>query len=225
MRRRRGVRLVILVPALAIQSAWAGDSPDGDRCRPDGEHAVVRVVFEDRPIQYDRGRTRDELRNMAGKWSSPYHQIMGLTQAVPQTRLEVAPRVTASGADGTGGVCVAPDVTVHLGFEVFTIFLARDIGSDCRSRIVEDHEAEHANTWRNYYRAGARLMETRLKSLFDTPLHYRSAVEMREKLLPELRQTVAELAASIHASAAEAQRQIDSPSSYQFEANRLRACP
>ncbi len=159
---------------------------------------------------------------MSGSHSNPYHSVLGLTHVVPSANLTVTPNILA---DANGNLCVVPSLKLKLGFSEFEVHLAREISDPCRLRIVESHENEHVEVWRNDFRIGGRLLETALRKQLAIPAYFVNPGEAADETRRRVDQVVGVWLRSIHDGAMAANQQIDSPASYQFEEARMRSCP
>ena len=145
-----------------------------------------------------------------------------LTRAEPAVTLVHTATVLA---EANGRVCAVPAVTLTLGFAVLQVHLARELGDACRRAIVDAHEQEHVAVWRDHFRAGARLLQPRLQSQLGSAEVFNNATEARELLGQRVDGLVAPLLRGLREGIDAAQREIDSPGSYQAVTNRMRACP
>lgn len=183
--------------------------------------AQVQVVFEDRPVSRNERLNIAELKRLSGGAGHPYH-VLGITYAEPQARLTMQ---VESLTDVDGRVCAAPSVLLRVGFSEFTVYLARDVGSACRRQVVDEHEQEHVAAWRDHYRAGARLVEARLRDSLRGPIYFAHQAERQMLLRPHIDGLVAPLLEQLREGVNARQRQIDSPASYLRSEQRLRSCP
>lgn len=211
---------ILLAMAAAATCTLAQDADE--RCRALAETATVAVVFEDLPITWDTRHRPDELERLHGPASQPNHLVLGLTIARPTARMRVEHR---SLVVGPNRACVAGSVVLTLSFSELKVYLASNLASPCRRRVVEEHELEHVRIWRQHLRVGARMLEPILQKQLASPLY----VEQREQAEPALRAhleaTVAPLVQQLTAVTAAAQREIDTPESYRTAEARFRACP
>ncbi len=182
----------------------------------------MRVVFEDRVVTYDKHHDSAALGRRAGAAANRHHSVLGLTHATAQSRLEVNARALV---DVDGRVCAAPDIALHLGFSKISVSLARELTTDCRRRIVDAHEQQHVAIWRNHYRAGAQLIETRLRQGPPRPLYFASRQAMQHGLSAQIKARIAPLLARLDAGVSAAHASIDSPASYREVESRMRNCP
>jgi hypothetical protein len=220
---RNPLRCMVLPLTLLLTPAAASANPGfEDRCASLVAEAKVSVVFEDKPAARDDSRSLTELKGLSGSGPNAHHNVLGLTHALPSARLDVIPHMLA---DETGRTCVVPSLNLKLGLSEFQVYLARELKDPCRRRIVEEHENEHANVWRNHLRAGARLLESALRGGLAKPIYFRSREEVRSDLQHRIDELVNPLLQKLKDGVVVANRQIDSPASYQFEENRMRACP
>ena len=198
---------------------------DGDfvlRCEALAIQARVTVDFEDRPITRDDTRSREQLRNLSQKAGTANHSVYGLTYA--QARMAYALRSTAlTGPDGA--MCVVPSLKVTVGLQDLTVYLARELTQPCRRAIVEAHEQEHVAVWRSHLRAGARLLEPVLRDVLARPFYFASMAQAQSGLRQQIDAALAPLTQNLHDGIALANRDIDSPASYQAASQRLNACP
>jgi hypothetical protein len=225
VRRTMLLRRAHFLPAvcgLVAVQAFAADADFVQRCEAVAAQARVSVVFEDRPITRDDTRTREQLRNLSQRGGSANHHVYGLTYA--QARMGYEMRSTAL-ADPAGGVCVVPSLTVTLGLSDLTVYLARELVHPCRRAIVDAHEQEHVAVWRTHLRAGARLLEPVLREALARPFHFTSMADAQTGLRQQIDATLAPLTGDLQQGILQANRDIDSPASYQAASRRLNACP
>ncbi|TVO59854.1 hypothetical protein [Denitromonas ohlonensis] len=216
------VRCATLAACLTALPASAASPDFAARCNALAAAANVRVVFEDHPVAYDNRHDTAALGRRSGAAASRNHSVLGVTHATPQSRLEVTARALV---DTDGRVCAAPDITLHLGFSEMTVSLARELSTDCQRRVVGAHEQQHVAIWRNHYRAGARLIETRLRQGPPKPLYFASRQAMQRGLSVQIKARVAPWLARLDAGVGAAHASIDSPASYREVESRMRACP
>lgn len=219
-----------LTALLWVPQAMAQPNPPASfeaRCEQLAREAKIQAVFEDKPATRDNSRSLEELKRLllsskAAAASNPYHRVLGLTHAEPSSRLDLTSR---SLTDTDGRMCATPSLTLTLGFSELKVYIAKETTNDCRRRIIEEHENEHVNAWRNHLRIGARLLTPVLQKQLAQPMYFDKSVDIK----PILQQRVEDLLdfqlARLMGGIGSAHNQIDSPTSYQFEENRLRACP
>ena len=213
----------VLLTLLAASGAAAGSNVGFEsRCMRLGTEAKVSVAFEDKPPTRIDSRSLSELKGLSGARLNPHHNILGLTHAVPSASLKLTPNMLV---DGNGVACVVPSLVLTLGFAEFEVYLAKELKDPCRRRIVEEHENEHAAVRRNHWRAGARLLETALRNALAKPSYSSNQDEAVNEMTCRVNDAVGPLLRQLKDGAIAANQQIDSPASYQFEANRMRACP
>lgn len=186
------------------------------------DQARITVAFEDAAVLRDNNRTLEELKNLSRQTSGPHHQVFGLTQAQAGTRYAVR---VATLTDAQGRVCAAPSLEVTIAVKGLTVYLARELTNPCKRAIVDEHEMEHVAVWRNHLRAGARLLEPILREQLREPLLFASAQEMQVGLRARVDAVLSPLLRQLQDGIAQANREIDSPQSYQATARRLDACP
>jgi hypothetical protein len=189
--------------------------------------AKIQAVFEDKPATRDNSRGLDELKRLlqsskAATGGNPYHRVLGLTHAEPSSRLELTSRALT---DTSGRQCAVPSLTLTLGFTELKVYIAKETTNDCRRRIIEEHENEHVNAWRNHLRIGARLLTPVLQKQLAQPMYFDKAVDIKPILQQRVEDLIDFQLARLMGGIGAAHNQIDSPTSYQFEENRLRACP
>lgn len=205
-----------------MAQARAADAGFAQRCEALAIQARVSVEFEDRPITRDDTRSREQLRNLSQRGGVANHSVYGLTYA--QARMAYALRSTAlTGPDGA--ICVVPSLTVTVGLGDLTVYLARELTEPCRRAIVEAHEQEHVAVWRTHLRAGARLLEPVLRDTLARPFHFASMADAQTGLRQQIDAALAPLTRNLHEGIVLANRDIDSPASYQAASQRLNACP
>jgi len=180
------------------------------------------VVFEDAVITRDNTRNLEQLKNLSRSSSGPYHQIFGLTRA--QAGARQAWRVALL-TDPDGTVCAVPSMVLTLSVQDLTVYLARELTNACRRAIVDEHEMEHVGIWRSHLRVGARLLEPALRDNFARASYFASADAAQATLRSRFDAVLAPLLGNLQDGIVLANRQIDSPQSYQASAQRLQACP
>lgn len=215
-------RGIILLTGMAIPPASAAAPDFAHRCNALAAAARTQVVFTDRPVAYDNRLDTVALGRRAGAAASRHHSVLGLTHAAPASRVEVTARALV---DTDGRVCAAPDIVLHLSFSHMTVSLARELSTDCQRRVVGAHEQQHVAIWRNHYRAGARLIETRLRQQPAPPLYFPSQQAMQHALSARVNARIAPLLDQLHAGIGAAHASIDSPAAYREVERQMRACP
>lgn len=225
------IDLLLTLLALLMTSLANAQSPVGatfeSRCELLAKESKIQTTFEDKPITRDNNRTLDELKRLSqsGKTttaSNPYHRVLGLIHAEPSSRLDLSSQALT---DTTGRVCAVPSLMLTLGFRELTVYIARETTNDCRRRIIEEHENEHVNAWRNHLRIGSRLLTPVLQKQLAQPMYFEKSVDFKPILQQRVEDLVDFQLARLMGGIGSAHNQIDSPNSYQFEENRLRACP
>lgn len=191
-------------------------------CEKLAAEAVIRVVFEDRPVARDDSQGLDVLKRLSGSGTNAYHNVLGLTHAEPTASLDLAPRVVS---DSDGRACAVPSLTLKLGFSSMQIYLARELKDACRRRIVDEHEQEHVAVWRNHLRAGARMLEVLLRGKLGRPAYFRNPAEAEQGLPRRVNELIAPLLKDLKDGIGASQQQIDSAASYQYVEGQMRACP
>lgn len=215
-------RGIILLTGMAIPPASAAAPDFAHRCNALAAAARTQVVFTDRPVAYDNRLDTIALGRRAGAAASRHHSVLGLTHATPASRVEVTARALV---DTDGRVCAAPDIVLHLSFSHMTVSLARELSTDCQRRVVGAHEQQHVAIWRNHYRAGARLIEARLRQQPAPPLYFPSQQAMQHALSARVNARIAPLLDQLHAGIGAAHASIDSPAAYREVERQMRACP
>lgn len=215
-------RGIILLTGMAIPPASAAAPDFAHRCNALAAAARTQVVFTDRPVAYDNRLDTVALGRRAGAAASRHHSVLGLTHAAPASRVEVTARALV---DTDGRVCAAPDIVLHLSFSHMTVSLARELSTDCQRRVVGAHEQQHVAIWRNHYRAGARLIEARLRQQPAPPLYFPSQQAMQHALSARVNARIAPLLDQLHAGIGAAHASIDSPAAYREVERQMRACP
>jgi hypothetical protein len=206
---------------LASLVAHAGASFD-ERCEKLAAEASISVVFEDKPVTRDDTSKVDELTRLAGSGVNRFHNVLGITHAVPSASMALATRFLN---DGEGGTCAVPSAIVKIGFSSLEVRLAQELTNPCRRQIVDEHEQEHVTAWRNHLRIGARLLTTRLNSTYARPDYFRSPADAEQLLRERIERDVSAALKELHEGIMNAHQQIDSPGSYRNVENRMRACP
>lgn len=217
---RLALLLAGLLACTAAQRAAAQDFDE--RCRALAETATVAVVFEDAPITWDTRYRPEEIERMNGKAAHPNHLVLGMTVGRPTARMKVEHRSLALPG---GRSCVAGSVLLTLGFSDLRVYLASNLTSPCRRRIVEEHELEHVRIWRQHLRVGARMLESVLQKQLAAPLYVDDREQVEAALRQHLSDIVTPLVQQITTVADAAQREIDTPESYRAAEARLRNCP
>jgi len=205
-----------------VLQARAADADFAQRCEALASQARVTVRFEDRAVTRDDTRDRAQLRNLSQHDGATNHHVYGLTYG--QARMGYSLRSTALSQPG-GGVCVIPQLTVTIGLADLTVYLARELEHPCRRAIVEQHEQEHVAVWRNHLRAGARMLEPVLRNALARPFHFASIADAQAGLRQQIDAVLNPLTRQLQDGIVQANRDIDSPGSYQAAARRLNACP
>ncbi|MEW6514374.1 MAG: hypothetical protein AB1443_10255 [Pseudomonadota bacterium] len=191
------------------------------QCAGLAREAKVEVLYRDIQITRNDRLSIQQLKRMSNFSANPFHNILGVTHAEPEVSLESNARILMA---MDGSACAAPSLTVRLGFKSLTVYLAHDVPGDCRRRIVEAHELEHVAVWRDHYRAGARLMQTRLQALLGKTFHAADKDALESEMKSRVEGEVANMLTALYEGAIEANRHIDSPTSYQRAANQMRGC-
>ncbi len=218
------VRVLLLAAGacVAVAQPHAADADFAQRCEALAAQARISVVFEDRPITRDDTRTREQLRHLSQLGGAPTHHVYGLTYA--QARMGYSMQSTALAAPG-GAVCVIPTLSVTLGLADLTVYLARELTQPCRRAIVEEHEQDHVAVWRSHLRAGARLLEPVLREALARPFQFASIADAQTGLREQIDATLTPLTRRLQDGIVQANRDLDSPGSYQAASRRLKACP
>jgi hypothetical protein len=209
--------LLLHAPTFAV----AGNTFE-DRCTDLSKEAKIAVLFAGRQVTRNDSRSLSELKGLSGSRSNQYHSILGLTHAAPSAKLDLTPNMLTV---ENGRTCVVPSLALTLGFSEFEVYLAKELKDSCRRRIVEEHENEHVGVWRNHFRAGARLLETTLRNALAKPTYSNSQDEAVNEMRHHVDEVISALLQKLKDGAIAANQQLDSPASYQFEENRMRACP
>jgi hypothetical protein len=225
-RRTLARRLLPLLAGLAgPQLAWAQAVPAAEferRCSELAGTARIDVLFKDAPITWDTRRDVETLGRLSKAPPNAHHMVLGLTQATPEVRMNVSHQ---SLTHTDGRVCMSAQVQISLGLSKLTVYLASNLTNACRRRIVEAHEAEHVRIWRNHLRAGARLAEAQIRRQLTFPFYADGAAAAEDELRRRLNAVVLPIGERIAQVADAAQREIDTPASYQQGMARMRACP
>jgi hypothetical protein len=213
--------IIAALLCLSSLSAQASGSFN-QRCEKLAAEATIRVVFEDKPVTRDDSHNIDELTRIAGSGVNRFHNVLGITHAVPSANMVFAMRFLN---DGEGGTCAVPSVTVKLGFSSLDVNLARELTNPCRRQIVDEHEQEHVAVWRNHLRIGARLLTTQLTNTYARADYFRSPADAEQILRERIEQHVTTALKDLQEGIMTAHQQIDSAGSYRQVENRLRTCP
>jgi hypothetical protein len=212
-----------LAAALVCLGARCAVADDfAERCMQLARQVRISVTFEDLPVVTDDSRNVQALNALSGKQPGSNHNVYGLTHAKPYFRLSVVPKAIS---DGQGTFCAMPDISIKLGFSEMVVYLARELTDGCRRNVIRDHEEEHVNTWRAHLRASAQLMTTILHREVGDSRTYASRDEVEAGIRSWAEELVTPWAKRMIASVGEAQRAIDTPTSYAAVASRLRTCP
>ncbi len=207
---------------LAAAPAGAADADFVRQCEALVARSQFTVVFADRPIARDDSRSSDELRLLSQRAASANHLVQGLTYG--QARMAYALH-SVSLSDAAGAVCVVPSMQVTVGLSDLTVYLARELVQPCRRAIVEAHEQEHVAVWRSHLRAGARLLEPALRNALARPFYFTSLAQAQSGLRQQVDAVLRPLTRSLQDGIVAANREIDSPASYQASSQQLNACP
>lgn len=215
--------VAVAAACLAFLAAAAAATPGFvQSCQALVAQARITVAFEDGALTRDNSRGLDELKNLSRQASGPYHQVFGLTQAQAGARYAVR---AAMLADAQGRVCAVPSLDVTISVTGLTVYLARELTNGCKRAIVDEHEMEHVAVWRNHLRAGARLLEPILRQRLREPFVFASAQDVKAGFRARVDAVVNPLLRQLQDGIVQANRQLDSPQSYQATARRLDACP
>lgn len=213
----------VAAACLALQVAAAAATPGfAQSCQALVAQARITVAFEDTTVTRDDSRSLEQLKNLSRQASGPYHQVFGLTQAQAGARYAVRAAVLA---DTQGAVCAVPSLDVTISVTGLTVYLARELTNSCRRAIVDEHEMEHVAVWRSHLRAGARLLEPALRDRLREPLLFASAQDLQAGVRARVDALLDPLLRQLQDGIVQANRQLDSPQSYQATARRLDACP
>jgi hypothetical protein len=213
--------LIAALLCLASLVAHAGASFN-ERCEKLAAEATISVVFEDKPVSREDNSKVDELTRMAGSGVNRFHNVLGITHAVPSANMAFSARFLN---DDEGGTCAVPSALVKLGFSSLEVRLAQELTNPCRRRIVEEHEQEHVAVWRNHLRIAARLLTSQLTSAYARPEHFRSPADGEQILRERIEQHVTTSLKELHEGIMKAHQQIDSAGSYRDVESLMRACP
>ena len=210
---------VLLLCCLTAAGARADEF--SDRCAALPQQANITITFKDREVLSDNSRTIQELNRIAGKPPGDYHNVYGLTRAVPDLRMRAAPRSITT---NDGRICAVPDIALELGFSEFIVYLAKELTDPCQQDIVRQHEQEHVNTWKSHLRASSQLLVTVLRRNLGDARTYASTADATEGIGAWARELVAPWPKRVLDSVIEAQNAIDTPVSYGIVTSRLRTC-
>ena len=205
-----------------VAGAAAATPGFAQSCQAMVAQSRISVAFEDAAVTRDDSRSLQELKNLSRQSSGPYHLVFGLTQAQAGARYAVRAAVLA---DAQGRVCAVPSLDVTISVAGLTVYLARELTNTCKRAIVDEHEMEHVAVWRKHLRAGSRLLEPILRERFREPLLFASAQELQSGFRARVDAVLNPLLRQLQDGIVQANRQIDSPQSYQATARRLDACP
>jgi hypothetical protein len=210
---------LLLLGWVIVGGARADDF--AERCAQLPQQVKIAVVFRDRQVMTDGTRNIQELNRMGGRPAGDYHNVYGLTHAIPNFRLQVAPRGVA---DGGGRICAMPDIAIELGFSEFVVYLAKELTDPCHQDIIRQHEQEHVNTWKSQLRASAQLLTTVLRRDLGEPRYYASREETEAGVRAWAEEVAAPWIKRVLESVIAAQGAIDTPVSYGSVTSRLRTC-
>ncbi len=218
---------LVMLLASQVMAQTSSQATFEARCEQLARDAKIQTVFEDKPATRDNTRSLEELKRLllsskAATDGNPYHRVLGLTHAEPSSRLDLTSHALT---DADGRQCAVPSLTLTLGFTDLKVYIAKETTNDCRRRIIEEHENEHVNAWRNHLRIGARLLTPVLQKQLAQPMYFDKAVNIKPILQQRVEDLIDFQLARLMGGIGSAHNQIDSPTSYQFEENRLRACP
>lgn len=214
--------VIAAVCGAGLTGAQAASPGFAQRCQALEAEAHISVAFEDAVVTRDNARGLAELKNLSGKTAGPNHQIYGLTQAQAGARYAMRAAIVAD-ADGT--VCAVPSLEVKLVLTGLTVYLARELVDGCKRAIVDEHESEHVGIWRSHLRAGARLLEPTLRNRLGQPFIFVSADAAKSGLRGQVDAVLNPLLLRLQDGIVLANRDLDSPQSYQATGQRIRACP
>lgn len=217
-----GAAVSAVVCGVVMTIAQAASPGFGPRCEARVAEAHVNVAFEDAAMARDNSRGLAELKNLSGKNAGPHHQIYGLTQAQAGARYTMR---AAMVADADGSVCAVPSLDVKLVLTGLTVYLARELVDGCKRAIVDEHEREHVGIWRSHLRAGARLLEPALRDKLGRSFVFASADAAKTGLRGQVDAVLNPLLLRLQDGIVQANRDLDSPQSYQATGQRIHACP
>jgi hypothetical protein len=191
-------------------------------CEKLASEAEVRVLFEDKQVTRDDSRNLEVLKRLSKSGPNPHHSVLGLTHAEPTASLEVTPRILT---DPAGRTCGVASLTLKLSFSTLQVYLASELKDACRRQIVDEHEQEHVAVWRNHFKAGARMLESLLRTKLGQVAYFSNPAEAREALPQRANELIAPLLKNLNNGIGINQQEIDSAGSYRYVEGRMRACP
>jgi hypothetical protein len=211
-----------LICGAGMTTSHATSPGFAQRCEALVAEARFNVAFEDALVTRDNTRSLAELKNLSHKTSGPNHQVFGLTQAQAGARYAMRAALVA---DADGSVCAVPSLDVTILLTDLTVYLARELVDGCKRAIVDEHELEHVGIWRSHLRAGARLLEPALRNRLAQPFVFASADAAKAGLRGQVDGVLNPLLLRLQDGIVQANRDLDSPQSYQATGQRIHACP
>jgi len=205
-----------------MTTAHAASPGFTQRCDALVAEARINVAFEDTAVTRDNSRTLAELKNLSRKTSGPHHQVYGLTQAQAGARYVIRAALVA---DSDGRVCAVPSIDVTIMLTDLTVYLASELVDGCKRAIVDEHELEHVGIWRSHLRAGSRLLEPALRNKLVQSFAFTSADAAKTGLRGQVDAVLNPLLLRLQDGIVQANRDLDSPQSYQATGQRIHACP
>jgi len=191
------------------------------KCEQSAPAAQVRIDYRDSPVVEDGSRNVQQLNTLIGKGPDTNHNVYGLTRAVPDFKVAVAPQYID---DVSGGVCVVPNFWLVIGFSQLIIYVANEINDDCSRLVIRAHEYEHVNTSKNFLRASSGMLRGFYTNQPLEARYYVSLAAAMANVRPWVESLLAPRLAGLTEDLRRAQAEIDTPAVYERVKSGLRAC-
>ncbi|WP_151446454.1 hypothetical protein [Lacisediminimonas profundi] len=155
-------------------------------------------------------------RQLAESFSQRTHQtVNGAVAGVTAASLQVAVEVGSEHIDLPGdGLCMAPMVSIVMGFSPMNIFVSRELARDsCAYDYVVKHEMKHVLLNNEVLLKAAATLQEELREKFSAePVIYTSHKSLQYEFR-KIRETVADRTGALFNQANVAHRKIDTPAS------------
>lgn len=228
--RRADQRIVHLLPSLRLYgsvllflsvtgSVLAAE--EAFKCEQSAPAAQVRIDYRDSPVVEDGSRNVQQLNTLIGKGPDTNHNVYGLTRAVPDFKVAVAPQYID---DVSGGVCVVPNFWLVIGFSQLIVYVANEINDDCSRLVIRAHEYEHVNTSKNFLRASSGMLRGFYTNQPLEARYYVSRAAAMANVRPWVESLLAPRLTGLTEDLRRAQAEIDTPAVYERVKSGLRAC-
>lgn len=135
-----------------------------------------RISVEAEPVRYgtDFSRSVQWLREHHPSRAAPepgsQFRIQGMTKA--KLSLRVQYHLNLLSDPRSGRVCTSPEMTVRLGYDPMTIYIARSLEpGSCRFNQTMEHEKRHVAVYRKHLEDVRNEIEAGLRNRFDKPYY------------------------------------------------------